>query len=171
MEEYVIWVDENDQEIGTGEKMATHVAGQLHRAFSVVIFNSQGEMLLQQRTLSKYHSGGLWSNTCCGHPRPGERTLVAGRRRLMEEFGFECDLEEAFTFIYTAQFDTGLTENEYDHVLCMTCDDIVPQPAPDEIATWRWVSLADLLTAMLQHPEQYTYWFKILMTHSYWQTL
>ena len=169
MEEFVIWVDGDDQAIGTGEKLATHVAGQLHRAFSVVVFNSQGEMLLQQRALGKYHSGGLWSNTCCGHPRPGEETLAAGHRRLMEEFGFGCALEEAFTFVYTAPLEQGLTENEYDHVLCATCDDVVPHPDPDEIAAWRWMSLADLLADMERVPEHYTYWFKILMAYPYWQ--
>lgn len=171
MEEYVIWVDRDDVDIGSGEKMATHASGKLHRAFSAVVFNSKGEMLLQQRAPGKYHSGGLWSNTCCGHPRPDEETVAAAQRRLMEEFGFTCELEEAFTFIYTAKLDHELMENEYDHVLCATYDEVQPQPDPDEIAAWRWMTIVKVLADMIQHPEQYTYWFKVLMQHPYWQEI
>ncbi len=165
MEEQVIWVDAEDREVGVGEKLATHREGTLHRAFSVVIFNSAGEMLLQQRAVTKYHSGGLWSNTCCGHPRPGETTEAAGRRRLQEEMGIECPLEEMFTFLYRTELGDGLSENEYDHVLVGHCDGLTPHPAHDEVADWRWVNMADLRRDIAAQPEQYTYWFKVLLEH------
>lgn len=117
MTENVILVDKNDQPIGQGEKTAVHKAGQLHRAFSILIFNDKGKLLLQQRAKGKYHCPRLWSNTCCSHPRPGEDILVAAHRRLQEEMGFDCPLEDKFSFIYKVKFDNGLTEHEYDHVL------------------------------------------------------
>ena len=114
--ERVILVDENDNPLGTMEKMEAHEKGVLHRAFSVFIFNNNGEMLLQQRAFSKYHSGGLWTNTCCSHPREGEPTIEAAHRRLQEEMGFDCEIEKAFDFIYKRELDQGLTEHELDHV-------------------------------------------------------
>lgn len=164
MEEQVILIDEHDREVGVGEKLATHREGALHRAFSVVIFNSAGEMLLQQRAVTKYHSGGLWSNTCCGHPRPGETTEAAARRRLQEEMGVDCPLEEAFTFRYRTELEDGLSENEYDHVLVGHCD-VTPQPTRDEVGDWRWMCMADLRRDIAAQPERYTYWFKVLLEH------
>ncbi|HCI57152.1 MAG TPA: isopentenyl-diphosphate delta-isomerase, partial [Bacteroidetes bacterium] len=114
--EFVILVDEQDREIGEAEKMQTHKLGLLHRAFSVLIYNTKGEMLLQQRAETKYHSGGLWSNACCGHPRPGEKIEDAARRRLKEELGFNCSLKFSFKFIYKASFENSLKEHELDHV-------------------------------------------------------
>lgn len=111
----IILVDKDDNEIGKGEKMAVHLAGQLHRAFSIFIFNSQGEMMLQRRASTKYHSPGLWTNACCSHPRPGESLEQAAKRRLKEEMGFECDLQKVFSFIYKAKVE-DLTEHEFDHV-------------------------------------------------------
>ncbi|MBN1874045.1 MAG: isopentenyl-diphosphate Delta-isomerase [Anaerolineae bacterium] len=163
MEEHVIWVDEQDREVGAGEKLATHQKGQLHRAFSVVVFNSRNEMLLQRRAETKYHSGGLWSNTCCGHPRPGESVIGAARRRLMEELGIDCELGEVFSFKYEARLDHQMTENEYDHVLVGHCDDIIPNPNPDEVSEWAWMSPEDLRRDVHTYPQRYTYWFKILL--------
>jgi isopentenyl-diphosphate Delta-isomerase len=117
IEEQVILVDENDNQIGLMPKMEAHEKALLHRAFSVFTFNDKGELLLQQRAADKYHSPLLWTNTCCSHQRDGETSLQAGRRRLQEEMGFTCELEEVFSFIYKAPFDNGLTEHELDHVI------------------------------------------------------
>ncbi len=163
MAEYVILVDELDREIGVGEKMEVHRQGRLHRAFSVLIFNGRGELLLQKRARTKYHSGGLWTNTCCGHPRPGEAVVEAARRRLQEEMGFTCELEEAFTFIYRAELDHDLIEHEYDHVVVGWCDGVHPRPDPAEAEDWQWVALGRLHQEIAAHPERYTYWFKLLL--------
>jgi len=163
MDEQLILIDEHDREIGVGEKMATHREGKLHRAFSVIILNAKGEMLLQKRAASKYHSGGLWSNACCGHPRPGEPTAQAGRRRLQEEMGFDCELHEVFAFAYRAQLDGGLVENECDHVLVGHCDNPPIAPDPDEVGDWRWMLPDALREDMQANPDAYTYWFKDLM--------
>jgi len=162
MKDQVILVDNDDQEVGKAEKMAVHEKGLLHRAFSVLVFNSKGELLLQQRAKSKYHCGGLWTNTCCSHPRPGETILKAARRRLFEEMGIRCELEEIFSFSYRIEFPNGLTENEFDHVLIGKSDD-QPKPDPKEVEQWRWVGLKALRTEIRKNPEIYTYWFKILI--------
>ena len=128
----VILVDEQDQEIGVMEKMEAHRQGLLHRAFSVFIFNEKGEMLLQQRSLDKYHSGGLWTNACCSHPRPGEDIQRAAQRRLHEELGFVTSIEEIFDFIYKSPFDNGLTEHEFDHVFIGVYDDVI-EPNQKEV--------------------------------------
>ena len=120
--EEVILVDEHDREIGSGEKLQIHQEGKLHRAFSVLVFNWKQELLLQKRKETKYHSGGLWTNTCCSHPRPGELTLEAAQRRLHEEMGLTCPLREVGNFIYRAEFENGLIEHEYDHVLAGSSD-------------------------------------------------
>ena len=165
--EYVVLVDEEDRQIGLMEKQAAHIDPHLHRAFSVFLFNSKGELLLQQRALSKYHSPGLWTNTCCSHPRDGETTLQAAKRRLMEEMGLSCELREVYTFVYKAPVGQGLTEHEFDHVLFGHSDD-TPSINPDEVASWKYMSLDDLRNDMVAHPEHYTEWFKITfdeMTH------
>jgi len=159
MAEQVILVDENDNEIGTGEKMQVHREGKLHRSFSVFVLNSKGELLLQQRAKTKYHSGGLWSNTCCSHPRPGEATADAARRRLREEMGFDADVQEAFTFVYQVQLDNELSEHEYDHVFIGKFDD-QPKPNPEEVDNWRYVGLKELQQDIKEHPENYTFWLK-----------
>jgi len=159
-EEQIVLVNENDRAIGVGEKIHTHVIGALHRAFSVFIFNSTGQLLLQKRSSSKYHSRGLWSNTCCGHPRPGESIIEASRRRLTEEMGFDCAVKKVFEFIYHAKLDNGLCEHEYDHVLVGNFDES-PTPNQEEVADWRWADLTTIKLDMHTHPDQYTYWFRI----------
>lgn len=162
MKEEVILVNENDEVTGVAEKLATHSRGALHRAFSIFIFNSLGQLLLQKRTASKYHSKGLWSNTCCGHPRPGESTETASRRRLHEEMGFDCELRKVFEFTYYAELDDGLFEHEYDHVLVGQFDGD-PNPSRDEVDAWRWVDLAALKLDMKESPEDFTCWFKLAL--------
>ncbi len=160
--EEVILVDEADNPIGTEEKLKAHRDGKLHRAFSIFVFNSEGKLLLQQRALSKYHCGGLWANTCCSHPRHGEGTEAAAHRRLKEEMGFDCPLEEAFSFIYKAKFDNGLTEHELDHVLIGKYDGSV-KSNPDEVASWNWVDVETLKGDMKENPDRYAYWLKVAM--------
>ncbi|MFP5039685.1 isopentenyl-diphosphate Delta-isomerase [Parasediminibacterium sp. JCM 36343] len=158
--EKVILVDENDIAIGEMEKMEAHEKGLLHRAFSVFIFNNKGEMLLQQRALKKYHSGGLWTNTCCSHPMPGEETLAAANRRLREEMGFATPLKKAFDFSYTAQFQNGLTENEFDHVFIGYYDGIIA-PNFEEVENHAYRSIERLDASIEATPEFYTEWFLI----------
>ena len=160
--EYVILVTKDDKPLGTMEKMEAHEKAVLHRAFSVFIFNSKGELMLQQRALHKYHSPGLWTNTVCSHPRAGEETAAAAHRRMMEEMGFDCDIEEAFSFVYKADVGQGLKEHEYDHVFMGTCDK-EPVPNPDEVADWKYVNLDFVAKDIKEHPELYTEWFKIAL--------
>ncbi|MBQ6769636.1 MAG: isopentenyl-diphosphate Delta-isomerase [Bacteroidales bacterium] len=165
--EHVVLVDENDQPIGQMEKQAAHVTPHLHRAFSVFIFNSKGELLMQQRALTKYHSPGLWTNTCCSHPRDGETVLEAASRRLWEEMGMGCEMHEVYTFIYKAPVGKGLTEHEFDHVLIGQSDD-TPLINREEVESWKYMNLNDLKNDIALHPELYTEWFKITfeeMTH------
>lgn len=158
--EQVVLVDEQDNEVGVMEKLQAHVEGRLHRAISVFIFNSSGELLLQQRAAGKYHSANLWTNTCCSHPRPGEHALAAANRRLMEEMGMRCELKEVTSFIYKASLDHNLTEYEYDHVFTGVSD-IVPVPDGDEVQAWKYITRESLLQDVQAHPENYTEWFKI----------
>ena len=160
MTEQVILVDETDNQVGVGEKLETHQQGKLHRAFSIIIFNSKGEMMLQQRAKSKYHCGGLWTNTCCGHPRPSEDLLDAMKRRLQEEMGFTCDLTKMFEYRYTVKFDNGLTENEFLHVYRGTFDGN-PVVNPEEADDWNWISLQNVREDVKNHPDRYTHWFKL----------
>ena len=160
MMEQVILVDENDRQVGLMEKQAAHVNPHLHRAFSIFIFNSKGELLMQQRALSKYHSPGLWTNTCCSHPRDGETLTEATSRRLMEEMGMTCEMHEVYTFIYKAPVGQGLTEHEFDHVWIGRSDD-TPQINREEVESWKYMSLSDLKKDIQLHPELYTEWFKI----------
>ena len=162
MEDQLVLVNEDDQIIGTAGKVRVHQEGLLHRAFSIMIFNSKGELLLQQRAKSKYHSGGLWANTCCSHPRPGETVIQAASRRLFEEMGIKCKLKKLFSFRYQVTFANGLAENEYDHVLVGESDKL-PKPDPKEVDDWKWVKMEALKTDIKKNPEIYAYWFKILM--------
>ena len=158
--EHVILVDETDAELGVMEKMQAHRTGVLHRAFSAFVFNSKGELLLQQRAFSKYHSGGLWTNTCCSHPRKGESVELAAARRLTEEMGMNCTFSSQFSFVYRAALDHDLIEHELDHVLVGYSDDI-PVPNPEEVASWRYVSLETIQQELTHDDRRYTEWFKI----------
>lgn len=162
----VILVNEKDEQIGLMEKIEAHEKALLHRAFSVFIFNKKGELMLQQRALTKYHTPGLWTNTCCSHQREGESNIEAGKRRLMEEMGFSTDLKDTISFIYKAPFQNGLTEHEFDHILVGYFDDS-PKPNPDEVHAWKWVSLEDVKEDMKVNPEVYTEWFKIIFDKYY----
>ena len=158
--EHVILVDENDEQVGTMEKMEAHLKAVLHRAFSVFIFNGRGEMLLQQRALSKYHSAGLWTNACCSHPRPGEETLEAAGRRLNEELGFSAPLSKVFDFTYHAPFDNGLTEHEFDHVFAgIFVGSVNPNPA--EVLDYCFKTMDDISESLASHPTKYTAWFHL----------
>ncbi len=159
--EYVILVDENDQEIGTMEKQEAHEKGLLHRAFSVFVFNENKELLLQQRALTKYHSAGLWTNTCCSHPRVGETIENAAHRRLMEEMGFDCELSTKTSFIYKAAFENGLTEHELDHILVGNFNGEI-NFNPTEVKNFKWIALEELQVDLLQNNQNYTAWFKII---------
>ena len=166
MEEQVILVDEKDNPIGLMGKMEAHEKAILHRAFSVFILNKEGQLMLQQRALHKYHSPGLWTNTCCSHQRMGETNLEAGARRLQEEMGFETPLEELFSFIYKAPFDNGLTEHELDHVL-LGHHNAVPEINTEEVASWKWMDLDQVAKEIITMPDQYTVWFKIIFDRFY----
>ncbi len=164
MEEQVILVDKNDNQIGLMPKMEAHEKALLHRAFSVFVLNEKGEMMLQQRAHSKYHSPGLWTNTCCSHQRDGEDNITAGKRRLMEEMGFVTELEELFSFTYKAAFDNGLTEHEFDHVMQGYFEG-EPDINLDEVASWKWMSPKEVKEDIKNNPDQYTAWFKIIFDH------
>ncbi|MDI9363980.1 MAG: isopentenyl-diphosphate Delta-isomerase [Flavobacterium sp.] len=158
--ETVVLVNEFDVEIGLMKKMEAHEKALLHRAFSVFVFNKKGELLLQQRALHKYHSGGLWTNTCCSHPRPNEDTKAAAHRRLHEEMGFDTELTKAFDFTYKAEFNNGLTEHEFDHVFIGTYDGLV-QPNFDEVESYAYCTLPLIETALKTNPNFFTQWFHI----------
>lgn len=167
----VILVDEHDVPTGTMEKMEVHQKALLHRAFSVFVFNEKGELLLQKRADKKYHSGGLWTNACCSHPKPGEETLYAAQVRLQEEMGFNTELKKAFDFIYKAPFDNGLTEYEFDHVFIGTYNgDIMPDA--DEVSDYCFKPVEEIKHSIQSHPQKYTEWFKIAFTkmEAYLQT-
>jgi len=160
-EEQVILVNEKDEQIGLMPKQEAHEKAILHRAFSVFIFNDKNELMLQQRALNKYHSPGLWTNTCCSHQRDGESSLMAGKRRLEEEMGFTTELNETTSFIYKAAFDNGLTEHEFDHLLVGNYND-EPVINQDEVASWKWMAVPAIEKDIVEHPDQYTEWFKII---------
>ena len=166
MQEHVILVDINDQKIGLMEKIEAHEKALLHRAFSVFIFNKKGELMLQQRAASKYHSPLLWTNTCCSHQRDGESNVNAGRRRLQEEMGFVTDVKEVFSFIYKAPFDNGLTEHEFDHVMIGRYDN-EPNINKKEAENYKWMALENVKTDIKENPTIYTEWFKIIFDKSY----
>lgn len=162
--EQVILVDTNDNAIGTMEKMEAHLKGLLHRAFSIVLFNDKGELLIQKRAKNKYHSGGLWTNTCCSHPLPGEKMEDAAKRRLLEEMGIDLQPEFAYKFIYKAKLDGDLTEHEYDHVYVGTFNDR-PSINPKEAEDWKYADLQWLKSDIAKNPQVYTYWFKLIINH------
>jgi isopentenyl-diphosphate delta-isomerase len=166
VEEKVILVDEQDREVGTAGKTEAHQKGLLHRAFSIFIFNSKKELLIQQRALHKYHSAGLWTNTCCSHPRPGEDTLEAAKRRLEEEMGMKCELKKEYEFTYKATFENGLSENEYDHVYSGKTS-LNPVPNAEEVASWKWIKPYDLKKDIEAYPEKYTAWLKIIINERF----
>lgn len=160
--EQVILVDELDNAIGTMEKMEAHQRGLLHRAFSVIVFNSEGEILLQKRALTKYHSGGLWTNTCCSHPGPDDVIADAAQRRVKYEMGIDVQPYFVFKFTYRASLDRGLTEFELDHVFKATYDG-KPDINPLEVDDWKYISLSELRSDMAEFPARYTAWFKFIV--------
>ena len=165
-EEKVILVNSNDEPIGLMPKMEAHEKALLHRAFSVFVINSNNEMMLQQRALQKYHSPGLWTNTCCSHQRDGEENIEAGLRRLQEEMGFETPLEYLFNFIYKAPFDNGLTEHELDHVMLGRYE-AEPSINPEEVASWKWMDIDLIHADLINNPANYTVWFVIIFDRFY----
>lgn len=165
-EEQVILVNEQDEPIGVMNKMEAHEKAVLHRAFSVFVLNDKNEVMLQQRAHHKYHSPLLWTNTCCSHQRAGETNIEAGKRRLEEEMGFVVELKELFHFIYKAPFDNGLTEHELDHVM-IGYSNQTPIINPDEVESWKWMTIEAIKKDMALHPELYTVWFKIIFDKFY----
>lgn len=159
--ELVQLVDERDNALGEMEKMEAHLNGRLHRAVSVFVFNSKGDLLLQQRARHKYHSGALWTNTCCTHPRPQEQHADAAVRRLQEEMGMSAALEYQFPFLYRASIASGLVEHEYDHIY-FAHSDVLPEPNPEEVMDYAYVSLPEIEMQLRHQPEVYTEWFKLL---------
>lgn len=162
MQDQLILVNEKDDQTGTMDKLTVHQRGLLHRAFSVFIFNSNDELLLQQRADEKYHSSLLWSNTCCSHPVNGERITDTVKRRLEEEMGLKCNTYFAFRFIYKIPFENGLTEHEWDHVYFGQCDDL-PVPNPGEVRDWKYISLEKLTNEISLNPEKFSGWLKICL--------
>ena len=165
-EEEVILVDKKDNPLGKMGKMEAHKKGLLHRAFSIFILNSKSQLLIQKRAYTKYHSPGLWTNTCCSHQREGESSIQAGQRRLLEEMGFNTSLKELFSFIYKASFDNGLIEHELDHVLLGFSNDL-PQINSDEVFDFRWVDLKILNEDLISNSKKYTIWFHIIFERFY----
>ena len=166
MEEKVILVDEQDNQLGLMPKMEAHEKAVLHRAFSVFIFNENRELMLQQRAAHKYHSPLLWTNTCCSHQRDGESNIEAGKRRLDEEMGFSADLKEVFSFVYKAPFDNGLTEYELDHVMVGDYNG-EPKINPEEVESYKWMTMDAVKNDIETNPDDYTAWFKIIFKESY----
>ena len=162
--EEVILVDANDNVLGTMEKMEAHRKGMLHRAFSVLIFNEAGELLLQKRSIKKYHSGGLWTNACCSHPSPHEPIEETVRKRLLFEMGIDLSPTFAYTFTYKAPLDNALTEHELDHVYIGQFDGI-PAVNPNEVEDWKFVDIENLRHSVKENPERYTAWFKLMLDH------
>lgn len=166
--ETIILVDKQDQEVGYMEKHEAHRKGLLHRAFSVFIFNDKNELMLHQRASGKYHSGGLWTNTCCSHPRIGESVEDAANRRLHEEMGFECPLEFQFSFIYRSELNNNMVEHEYDHVFFGYYNQD-PVPNPEEVQDWGFKSMDSIALELKEQPDKYTAWFKVIFENVYEQ--
>ena len=163
-EEKVVLVDKDDNQIGLMPKMEAHLKGKLHRAFSIIIFNSERKILIQKRASTKYHTPNLWSNTCCSHQRDGEDNIYAGKRRLNEEMGFVTNLYNFSSFIYRVEFSNGLIEHENDHIMLGVFDGN-PNPNPKEVDEWKWIDIDVLVQDMKINPDQYTAWFKIIMNN------
>lgn len=165
----LILVDSQNTPIGVKEKLQAHIDGDLHRAFSVIIFSDDNKkMLIHQRNKDKYHCGGLWTNACCSHPYPNETTIDAANRRLFEELGYKyLDLEEKFSFIYKAEFDNGLTEHEFDHIFYTNTNQDPPKLNPEEVDDFKWVLIEDLLDDIKKNPSIYTPWFKLILEKIY----
>lgn len=161
-ENRVILVDDRDEQIGVEDKRIAHTEGKLHRAFSILVFNSKGELLVQQRAYDKHHSGGLWSNTCCGHPKPAETLRQATERRLHEEMGFYCPLSELFSFVYRADVGNGSVEHEYDHVFFGDFDG-KPNLNSSEVIDSQWIRLDDLRWSIQAKPDRFTAWLVLIM--------
>jgi isopentenyl-diphosphate delta-isomerase len=163
MSDLIVLVNEDDQFLGTAEKYKAHAEGWLHRAFSIFLFDPSGRLLLQQRTEDKYHSGGLWSNTCCSHPRPDEPPLEAAHRRLPEELGFDASVTPAFKKTYDLPVGNGLVEHEHNHVFVGTVDSPTVRPCAEEVADWKWVAPSALREDVNARPDRYTAWFRLLL--------
>ena len=166
MKEFVILVDEKDNELGSMEKLEAHKKGLLHRAFSIFIFNDDGELLLQQRALTKYHSAGLWTNTCCSHPKPGEDLLSAANRRLIEEMGFSTSLSIKTSFIYKVEFENNLFEHEFDYILIANYNK-QPQVNKSEVKNYKWLKLDEIKILIKNKPYDFTSWFKIAIENCF----
>ncbi len=162
MQDLVVLVDKEDQSVGVKEKLQAHLDGDLHRAFSVFLFNDSGQWLLQRRAWGKYHSSGLWTNTCCSHPRPGEAVLDAAHRRLKEEMGISAHLIKSGQLIYLAEVGSGLIEHEFDHIFVGRFNGD-PNPHPDEVCQWKWIDSVSLKKDVDLYPENYTAWFKLIL--------
>ena len=160
--EQVILVNKQDEQIGLAEKLEVHQSGQLHRAVSVFVFNENGELLLQKRASTKYHGAGLWTNTCCTHPRDGETSEACAVRRLKEEMGIDAEVEKQFSFVYKAEVENGLIENDYDHVFFGVYDGKM-ELNPDEAEDCTFASLDKVFTDAVNHPERYSIWFRIII--------
>lgn len=160
MTKEVILVDEKDKAVGAMEKLRAHQEGLLHRAFSIFVFNSQSHLLMHKRAKEKYHSGGLWTNTCCSHPAPGEEITDGAKKRLKEEMGMECEMRKSFEFVYRAEVSENLIEHEFDHVFIGNSDD-TPVADPNEVSEWKWMSSDEINASIASHPENYTAWFHI----------
>lgn len=163
MKEYITLVDGKDQVIGKEEKLAAHVQGKQHRAFSILIMNEKHQMLIHKRESNKYHSGGLWTNACCSHPRYKEGLLEAAHRRLKQEMGFDLTLKELFSFKYKHLFESGLIENEYDHVFLGLYNGETIDPDPIEVEDFHWIDYDLLLKNIKENPNQYTVWFQKIL--------
>jgi isopentenyl-diphosphate delta-isomerase len=155
----VVLVDTSDREVGVMDKMEAHRTGALHRAFSIFLLNSKGQMLIHQRAVGKYHGAGLWTNACCSHPQPGEDVKTSAMERLRFEMGLQCDIEKLFSFVYRASVENNLIEHEYDHVF-LGYSDAIPQPHTDEVHQYRWIYPTELVEEIQRHPETFTFWFR-----------
>ena len=163
MKDIINLVNNEGERAGVIEKLEAHKTGQLHEAFSIFIFNKNKELLLQKRNEQKYHSGGVWSNTCCSHPREGEKLEIAVHRRLTEEMGFDCDMKEIGSFIYEVKLPNELTEHEFDHVFTGFIDDVIIKPNSDEVSGYKWISIEDLKKDIINSPDKYSEWLKIAL--------